>query len=46
MGAAYVGVAFHAYGMAAFTRILGMDPEEANEICAQASKAVDRKSVV
>jgi hypothetical protein len=35
---------FHAYGMAAFTRILGMDKEEADMICGNAYKAVRNKN--
>ncbi|KAI5846699.1 S-adenosyl-L-methionine-dependent methyltransferase [Tricharina praecox] len=35
---------FHAYGMAVFTRVLGMDPEEADMVCKRATAAVMNKN--
>lgn len=36
--------AFHAYGMAMFTRVLGMETEEAESICIAASQAIKNKA--
>lgn len=36
--------AFHSYGMAAFTRILGMSGEEAERICDEAKRIVRNKN--
>ena len=35
---------YHSYGMAAFTRILNMTPEEATKICDDAVKATRNKN--
>jgi hypothetical protein len=35
---------FHAYGLAAFTRILGMKDEAANKVCDDAYRAVRNKN--
>jgi len=37
--------AFHAYCLAAFTRILGMDKDEADRICSEGYKAVKNKNL-
>jgi hypothetical protein len=36
--------AFHAYGMAAFTRILGMSEEDADKVCSDALSAARNKN--
>lgn len=37
-------LAFHAYGMAVFTRILKMSPEDANDVCNKAFQAIRNKN--
>ena len=36
--------AFHAYGLAAFTRVLGMDHKEADRLCTDGVNAVKNKN--
>jgi len=35
---------YHSYGMAAFTRILGMEPEKASKICDDGVKSARNKN--
>jgi hypothetical protein len=39
-----ISIGFHAYGMAAFTRILGMSTEEADRLCREAVAACRNKN--
>lgn len=36
---------YHAYGMMAFTRILGMDPKAADDLCNEAAAASKNKNI-
>ena len=36
-------IAFHAYGMAAFTRVLGLSEAEADQVCSNALAAARNK---
>lgn len=38
-------IGFHAYGMAAFTRILGMETKDADELCTSASKSIRNRNI-
>lgn len=37
--------AFHAYGLAAFTRYLGMSAEEAHDLCSRAAAAIKSRNI-